>query len=46
MLIVETVAKIRREARQVKPIKAIAQDMHLSRNTVRKAIRAPEAQFS
>ena len=46
MLIVETTAKIRREARQGKPIKAIARDMHLSRNTVRKAIRAPEAQFS
>lgn len=46
MLIVETIAKIRREHRDGKPIKEIARDLRLSRNTVRKAIRAPEADFS
>ena len=46
MLVVETIAKIRRSVRQGKSIKAIARDLGLSRNTVRKAIRAPEAEFS
>jgi len=46
MLVVETIAKIRRAVRQGKSIKAIARDLGLSRNTVRKAIRAPEAEFS
>ena len=46
MLIVETIARIRREHRDGKPIKEIAGALRLSRNTVRKAIRAPEADFS
>ena len=46
MLVVETIAKIRREHDRGKPIKAIMREMGLSRNTVRKAIRAESAQFS
>ena len=37
-MIVETTAKIRREARQGKPIKAIARRMRISRNAVRRAL--------
>ena len=43
MLVVETITRIRREHRDGKPIKAIARDLRLSRNTVRKATRAPDA---
>ena len=46
MLVVETIAKIRREHDRGKPIKVIMREMGLSRNTVRKAIRAESAQFS
>ena len=46
MLVVETVAKIRREHDRGKSIKALMREMGLSRNTVRKAIRAESAQFS
>ena len=46
MLVVETVAKIRRDHDRGKPIKAIARETGLSRNTVRKAVRAESAQFS
>ncbi|NIJ35348.1 transposase [Sphingomonas oligoaromativorans] len=38
--------KIRREHAAGKAIKAIARDLNLSRKVVRKAIRAPEADFS
>jgi len=41
MLIVETIAKIRRAYhRDKKPIREIARDMNLSRNTVRKIVRS------
>lgn len=46
MLVVETITRIRREHRDGKPIKAIARDLRLSRNTVRKAVRAPDADAS
>ncbi len=46
MLVVETIARIRREHRDGKPIKAIARDLRLSRNTVRKAVRTPDADAS
>jgi transposase len=46
MLVLETVLKIRREHAAGKAIKAIARDLNLSRKVVRKAIRAPEADFS
>lgn len=46
MLVVETVAKIRRDHHRGKPIKAIVRETGLSRNTVRKAVRAESAQFS
>jgi predicted transcriptional regulator len=46
MLVVETVAKIRRDHDRGKPIKAIARETGLSRSTVRKAVRAESAQFS
>jgi hypothetical protein len=36
MLVVETVAKIRRDHHRGKPIKAIVRETGLSRNTVRK----------
>ena len=45
-MVVETITRIRREHRDGKPIKAIARDLRLSRNTVRKAIRAPNADAS
>ena len=41
-MVVETVARIRREHAGGKPIKAIARDWKLSRKSVRKAIRARE----
>jgi transposase len=40
---VETIARIRREHREGKTIKEIARDLRLSRNTVRKAVRASDA---
>jgi len=40
MLVVETIAKIRGEHDRGKPIKVIMREMGLSRNAVRKAIRA------
>jgi hypothetical protein len=46
MLVLETVLKIRREHAAGKAIKAIARDLNLSRKVLRKAIRAPEADFS
>jgi len=46
MLVVETVAKIRRDHDRGKSIKAIVREMGLSRNTIRKAVRAESAQFS
>ena len=46
MLVVETVAKIRRDHDRGKPIKAIVRETGLTRNTVRKAVRAESAQFS
>jgi hypothetical protein len=46
MLILETVVRIRREHAEGKSIKAIARDLRLSRKVVRKAIRAPEAEFT
>jgi hypothetical protein len=46
MLILETVVRIRREHAEDKSIKAIARDLRLSRKVVRKAIRAPEAEFT
>jgi hypothetical protein len=46
MLVVETVAKIRREHGRGKSIKALMRETGLSRNTIRKAIRAESAQFS
>lgn len=45
MLVVETVGKIRREHGRGKSIKAITRETGLSRNTVRKAIRADSAEF-
>jgi transposase len=46
MLVVETTARIRREALvKGKGIKAIARDLHLSRNTVRKVLRSGETAF-
>src|SRR5271154_1761324 len=47
MLIVETIARIRREHFvQGKTIKEIARDLRLSRNTVRKVLRSEETSFS
>ena len=46
MLVVETVAKVRRDHDRGKSIKAIVRETGLSRNTVRKALRAESAQFS
>ncbi len=46
MLIVETIARIRREFHvKKKPIKAIARDLGVSRNTVRKVLRSEETSF-
>ena len=47
MLIVGTIAKVRRDhIVDKKPIKAIARDRGLSRNTVRKVLRSRETSFS
>jgi transposase len=47
MLVVETIARIRREALvHGKGIKAIARDLHLARNTVRKVLRSGETAFA
>ena len=47
MLIVETIAKVRRDhIVDKKPIKAIARDRGLSRNTVRKVLRSGATSFS
>ena len=47
MLIVETIARIRRDHLEGGvPIKKIARDLKLSRNTVRKVIRTGETSFS
>ena len=47
MLIVETIAKVRRDhIVDKKPIKAIARDRGLSRNTVRKVLRCGATSFS
>ena len=46
MLVVETVGRIRREHFvQRKPIKEIARDLGISRNTVRKVLRSGETAF-
>ena len=47
MLVVETIAKIRRDhlVRGV-PIKKIARDLRVSKNTVRKVVRGDETSFS
>ena len=46
MLIVETIARIRREHFiKGKTIKAIARDLKLSRNTVRNVLRSGETSF-
>ena len=46
MLTVETVGRVRREGlRQGKGIRAIARDLRLSRNTVRKILRSDETEF-
>ena len=46
MLIVETVARIRREHFvKGKTIREIARDLHVSRNTVRKVLRSGETSF-
>ena len=47
MLVVETIAKVRRDhIVDKKPIKAIARDRGLSRNTVRKVLRSGETFFA
>jgi transposase len=47
MLIVETIAKVRRDhIVDKKPIRAIARDRGLSRNTVRKVLRSGETSFA
>ena len=47
MLIVETIGRIRREHLvKGKPIKEIARDLNISRNTVRKVLRSGETSFS
>lgn len=47
MLIVETIAKVRRDYFvDGKPIKAIVRDRKLSRNTVRKIVRSGKTSFS
>jgi AraC-like DNA-binding protein len=46
MLVVETIARIRREALvKGKGIKAIARELHVSRNTVRRVLRSGETAF-
>jgi transposase len=47
MLVVETIARIRREhLSRGKSIKKIARDLKISRNTVRKILRSGETSFS
>lgn len=47
MLVVETIARIRRDFHvQKKPIKAIARDLGVSRNTVRRVLRSEETAFT
>ena len=47
MLIVETIGRIRREHFvRGKPIKTIARELHLSRNTVRRVLRSGETSFA
>mgnify|MGYP006429834219 FL=1 len=46
MLVVETIAKVRRDYRQGKSIKQIARDRCLSRNTVRKVLRTQDTAFA
>jgi hypothetical protein len=47
MLAVETVARIRRDFHvKKKPIKAIARELGVSRNTIRKVLRSEETAFS
>src|SRR5271168_494629 len=47
MLVVETIARIRREhLSRGKSIKEIARDLKISRNTVRKVLRSGETSFS
>jgi AraC-like DNA-binding protein len=47
MLVVETIARIRREhLSRGKSIKEIARDLKISRNTVRKILRSGETSFS
>jgi AraC-like DNA-binding protein len=47
MLIVETIARIRREhLDRGKSIKQIARELKLSRNTVRRVLRSGETEFS
>ena len=47
MLIVETIGRIRRaHLVEGKPIKEIARDLHLSRNTVRRVLRSGATSFS
>ena len=47
MLVVETIARIRRDhlVRGV-PIKTIARDLRVSKNTVRKVVRGDETSYS
>ena len=47
MLVVETIARIRRDhlVRGV-PIKKIARDLRVSKNTVRKVVRGDETSYS
>jgi transposase len=47
ILVVETIGRIRREHLvKGKPIKEIARDLKISRNTVRKILRSGETSFS
>lgn len=45
MLVVETIARIRREHFKGKTIKEIARDPKVSRNTVRKVLRSGDTSF-
>ena len=45
MLVVETVARIRRDFVKGKTIKEIARDLGVSRNTVRRVVRSGEMSF-
>jgi DNA-binding NarL/FixJ family response regulator len=46
MLVVETIAKIRRAHFQGKSIKQICRELRVSRNTVRKVIRSGATEFT